>query len=41
MTRVTEYGWILWCETCDNTYINQEWDHDADMCRECAGVIDA
>ena len=36
---ITDYGWVLRCGTCDNGYINQEWDYDADMCRECAKEI--
>ena len=37
--RITDYGWILWCPTCDHGYINAEWDHDADMCKDCAKEV--
>lgn len=40
MGRITDYGWMLWCENCGHGFINQEYDHDADMCKECAKVFD-
>jgi hypothetical protein len=36
MSRITDYGWVRWCETCDNHYLHQEWNYDADKCKECA-----
>jgi uncharacterized protein (DUF983 family) len=38
--KVMEYGWILWCDTCDHGYLNSEWDHDARMCKDCASEME-
>jgi len=36
--RITDYGAFNWCDTCDNGYLLNEYDLDAQMCKACAEI---